>query len=143
MGKKKTLQALRKEALTTLQLMKRLEMADDNGYCTCVSCGVVRQWNDGMHGGHFVPKGKGGTNAWALVEENVWPQCAGCNGFQMAYGKAAQQYTTWMIDWKGREAVDEMLTTNPVVKYTRADLEEKIFAWKEHIKFHKARLGVK
>jgi len=140
MPKKKTTQALRKEALKTLQLMKRVEMADDNGYCTCVSCGVVKKWNE-MDGGHFIPKGKGGQNAWALVEENVWPQCKGCNGFQMKLGKAAQQYTLWMIDHLGRSLVEEMTHTNPVVKYTRADLEEKIYAWNEHIKFHKARIG--
>ena len=95
MAKSKT-QVLRKKALELLQRLSRLKAADDNGYCTCVTCGVVRQWDDAMQGGHFIAKGNGGTNEWALVEENVHPQCAGCNGFGMRYGNAETAYTLYM-----------------------------------------------
>lgn len=135
------MKTLRNKCLTALQLMKRLETANDEGYCECRSCGKWQQWNE-MDGGHFVPKGKGGQNSWALVEENVWPQCKGCNGFQAKYGKANQLYTCWMIDHFGRDFVDEMLQTNPVRKYSKADLEEMLFDFNEHIRFHKKRLGV-
>ncbi len=141
--KPKTVQKLRKEALELLQKLVRLKAADDNGYCSCVNCGVVRQWDDGMQGGHFVAKGKGGTNMWALVEENVNPQCAGCNGIKMRYGNAEAAYTLYMIDMYGREKVDEMIEKNISSKLNRVELEDFISDWKEQIKYHLKRIGRK
>ena len=36
--KKKTIAALVEDAAKLLQKIRRLEEADDNGYCRCVSC---------------------------------------------------------------------------------------------------------
>ena len=140
MAKSKT-QVLRKKALELLQKLSRLKAADANGYCICVTCGVFKKWNDGMQGGHFIAKGNGGTNEWALVEENVHPQCAGCNGFGMRYGNAETAYTLYMIDMYGREAVEVMMVRNQVKKYSRVDLEMMIDDYKEQIKFHEKRVG--
>ena len=141
--KPKTVQKRRKEALELLQKLVRLKAADDNGYCSCVSCGVVRQWDGAMQGGHFVAKGNGGKNMWALVEENVHPQCAGCNGFGMRFGNAETAYTLYMIDMYGREKVDEMMEKNITSKLNRIELEDLISDWKEQINDNLKRIGQK
>jgi hypothetical protein len=135
--KTKTVAKLRKEALTLLQKLVRLKASDDNGYCRCVCCGCVKQWNDGMQGGHFVSRSK---NQWALVEENVHPQCAGCN-YSMGFGNSHKQYTLYMIDMYGREFVEEMISTNNVVKFTRIELQDMIDDFKLQIKENLERIA--
>lgn len=122
----------RTKALETLQKLVRLKAADDNGYCQCVTCGTIDKWTS-MDGGHYIPKGH--SSYWALVEENIHPQCKGCNGFGMKFGTAANQYTLYMIDTYGREFVDEMEEKKRLeVKYYKKDYEEMIKAWTEQIK---------
>jgi len=93
-----------------------------------------------MDGGHFIPKGS--SSYWALKIENVHPQDKGCNGFGMKYGTAAQEYTKWMIDYYGRDFVDEMEATkkNPV-KFYKRDYEDMLKDFNEQIKFHLKRVG--
>ena len=131
----------RTNALNALQKLVRLKAADDQGFCTCVTCGHVSQWNKGMQGGHFIAKGKGGTNEWALVEENVNPQCAACNGIRMRYGNAEAAYTLYMVDMYGREQVDLMIHRNQVVKHSKQDLLDMAADWKQQINFHLKRIG--
>tara|TARA_R100000541_G_scaffold12033_1_gene20327 strand:- start:1716 stop:2135 length:420 start_codon:yes stop_codon:yes gene_type:complete len=131
----------RTNALNALQKLVRLKAADDQGFCACVTCGHVSQWNVGMQGGHFIAKGKGGTNEWALIEENVHPQCAGCNGFRMKYGNAEAAYTLYMVDMYGREQVDLMIERNQVVKHSKQDLFDMTADWKQQINFHLKRIG--
>ena len=130
----------RTKALETLQKLVRVKAADDNGYCTCVTCGKQDLWNSGMQGGHFIPKGS--SSYWSLSEINIHPQCVSCNGFGMKYGTAAQQYTLYMIDMYGRDFVDEMeAKKRDQVKYYKKDYEEMIREWNEEIKEHLARIG--
>ena len=138
--KAKTSQQLRKEALVKLQKLVRMKAADSDGYCTCVTCGAVKMWNDGMQGGHYIPKG--GSSRWALEEVNVHPQCAGCNQFGMSSGSAAQQYTLYMIDMYGREYVEDMLKSKKdVVKWYKSDYTELINDLNAQIKYQNRRLG--
>ena len=131
---------LRAKALETLQLLRRIEEADDNGYCDCVTCGAPFFFKKG-DGGHFIPKGD--SSFWALEEVNVNPQCKGCNGFGMRYGTATQEYTLWMERKYGTEFVQNMLDTKrDIRKYYAADYREMTTAWKERIKHHKKRIGV-
>lgn len=133
---KKTLRA---KALETIQKLVRLKAADDNGYCTCVSCGTFGPWNE-FDGGHYIPKGH--SSYWALEEENIHPQCKSCNGFGMKFGTASQEYTKWMIDFYGRDFVDQMEANKKnVKKIYKSDYEEMISDWKEQIKFHLKRVG--
>ena len=90
----------RSKCLKAIQLLARVSAADDNGYCTCVSCGERGHYKE-FDGGHFIAKGT--SSRWALELINVAPQCKGCNGFGMKYGIAAQQYMLWMIDKYGRK----------------------------------------
>jgi len=139
MAKKTTSATLRSKALKTLQKLARISAADDNGYCQCVSCGKIDHYKN-MDGGHFIPKGS--SNRWALDEQNVHPQCKGCNGFGMKHGSAEAQYTIWMLDWYGKEAVEHMLATKKApIKYYSSDYREMIEDWGQQIMAHERRLG--
>lgn len=130
---------LRTKAITTLQKLVRIKAANDNGLCQCVSCGTWHHWKD-MDGGHWIPKGA--SSALALVEENIHPQCKGCNGFGMKYGSAAQNYTLWMVDYYGREFVDELEARKKEVrKIYKSDYQEMIKDWSEQIKEHEKRIA--
>ena len=131
--------SLRAKALKTLQKLARISAADDNGYCKCVSCGKVDHYKN-MDGGHFIPKGS--SSRWALDEQNVHPQCKGCNGFGMKHGSAEAQYTIWMLDWYGKDAVEHMLATKKdPIKYYSSDYREMIDDWGQQIMAHERRLG--
>ena len=129
----------KRKALETLQKLSRLAAADDNGYCECWSCGTYAPWNE-MDGGHFIPKGH--SSYWALQVENVHPQCKPCNGFGMRFGTAASQYTLKMVDFYGREFVDQMEEQKrDTVKFYKKDYEEMTSEWNELIKHHLNRVG--
>lgn len=130
---------LRAKALETLQKLARIAAADDNGNCQCVSCGEWHHWKE-MDGGHFIPKGH--SSYWALQKENVHPQCKACNNYGMRYGTAAQRYTVWMIDYYGKDFVDDMENQKRnVIKIYKKDYEEMIEEWKDEIKHHLERVG--
>jgi len=127
------------KALDTLQKLVRLKAADEHGYCTCVSCGKIDKWSS-FDGGHFIPKGH--SSYWALREENVHPQCKGCNGFGMKHGTAMSRYTVWMQNMYGKDIVDDMETMKRTqVKFYKKDYEEMTKDWNEQIKFHLKRIG--
>lgn len=129
----------RSKCLTAIQLLARLKSADDNGYCECVSCGKSFHYKTG-DGGHFIPKGN--SSFWALEEENIHPQCKGCNGFGMKYGIAAQQYTVHMVDMYGQDFVDNMFATKSnVKKIYKAEYASMLKEFNVQIKHHKERVG--
>lgn len=134
-----TVATLRSKCLQALQKLARISEADDNGICTCVSCGKQKHYKD-MDGGHFIPKGA--SSYWALREENVHPQCKGCNGFGMRNGSAAQQYTLWMQDMYGADFVEEMLQKkNTICKIKKFEYEDMLKYFNEQIKYHQERIG--
>lgn len=133
------MKTLRAKCLESLQKLVRLKAADDQGYCRCVSCGKVGKWNE-MDGGHFIPKGN--SSFWALREENIHPQCRGCNGFGMRHGTAEQTYTLWMIDYYGRDFVEQMHSTKKdSIKIYKRDYEDMLKDLKSQIKEHLGRIG--
>ena len=131
-------ETLRAKTLKAFQLLRRLEEADDNGYCECVTCGVIKHYTE-VHGGHWLPKGK--SSYFSLDKRNVWPQCVGCNLFGMKHGVAAQNYTMFMIDKFGKSQVDQMLAdSNKPIKLYARDYREMIAEFNAQIKDHKSRL---
>ena len=131
-------ETLRSKALKKLQLLSRIAAADANGYSQCVSCGIKKHYKE-MDGGHYIPKGS--CSYWALREENVHPQCKGCNGFGMKHGSAAQTYTLWMEEYYGRDFVAEMIRDQKKVKKIyAADYRDMIKAWSAQIKAHERRI---
>lgn len=126
-AKKKTkaqqIGALTDKAAKLLQRLVRLKAADEEGYASCVTCGVTKHWTE-LQGGHFIGRGNAATK---IMEENVHPQCAGCNGFGMKHGDAEKIYTIWMIDFYGRDFVNEIIATKgKKYKWFRPDIEDAI-----------------
>lgn len=57
----------------------RLLYADAEGNVQCVTCLVVRYWDDQMDAGHFIPRANMATR---YDEGNVFVQCTDCNRFK-------------------------------------------------------------
>lgn len=130
----------RAEALIAAQLLARISRADDNGYCTCVTCGKVGKYNDGFDGGHFIEKSK--SSYWMLDPRNIHPQCKPCNKDGMKYGGKNVVYTLWMIDTYGREFVDHMEEMKRTrTSYKTVDYDEYIAKAKAEIRDHEKRIG--
>jgi len=130
----------RSKCLTAFQLLRRLEEADDNGFCECVTCGKVQHYTT-VHGGHFLPKGS--SSFYAFDSNNVWPQCPGCNLYGMRHGSAAQVYTLFMIRNFGKEHVDQMLANQrTTVKLYTQDYRDMLADFNARIREEKKRIGV-
>ena len=128
-------------AAVLCQRMVRLKAADDEGYCTCITCGRVSQWNDGMQGGHFIERGKTATK---IDETNVHPQCRNCNKFRMKISSVVLDYEQKLIDYYGREHVEDMKRrAKQPFKPDRQWIAEQVEYFKEQIAFHEKRLGVR
>lgn len=106
MAKKKSIAKRVEEVAVLVQKYVRLKASDDNGYVSCVTCGVTRLWNDQMQGGHFIERSYLATK---LLEENIHPQCSTCNGpFGGTPSSNPIQYTFYMEDTYGRDFIEEL-----------------------------------
>ena len=133
--KPKSIAKLTEVAATELQLLVRLKASDDNGYCSCVTCGVTRHYKDSMQGGHFI--GRKWT-ATRLLEENVHVQCSNCNGPQRG---APIPYTLYMEDTYGREFVDELLVKkHQTKKYSRIEIMDLIADLRQRVRDEEERV---
>lgn len=137
--KPKTLAKLSDECAVLLQRLVRLKAADDQGYCKCVTCGKVEHFSE-MQGGHFVGRR---IQATKLMEENVHPQCRGCNCFGMKQTHYVLKYRQFMVDYYGEDFVKELeskaWTTH---KHDRQDLESLKAYFKKQIAEQENRLGI-
>ena len=130
----------RAKALEAAQLLARISRADDDGYCTCVTCGHIGKWNEGFDGGHFIAKGS--CSYWMLDPRNIWPQCKACNGNGMKFGNKEADYTLFMIDWFGREFVDYMKSKEKtIIKRSSLVYDEYISVTHKEINEHKKRVS--
>ena len=125
--RKKTLRALIDDVAKLLQKHVRLKAAvaaDKNGFIECVSCGKWYHWKN-MQGGHWIERGKQATK---IMEENIHPQCAGCNQYGMRHRTHVREgYSKYMRNMYGDDFCDEMLTSSrKPKKYLRADLEDMV-----------------
>ena len=133
--KNKSVAKLVDEAATLLQLLVRLKAANDNGYVSCVVCGVSRHYLDGMQGGHFISRGKLATK---LMVENVHPECRGCN---MPGGGHEAGWASYMLETYGKEFIDELHSISRTVKkYTRSEVIEIKKDLSTQIKEHECRV---
>ena len=128
MPKRKTIATLVNEAATLLQKKVRIKAADDSGMCQCVTCKKWGHWKE-MQGGHFISRR---YTAHKLLEENIHPQCRGCNGPLMGN---LTNYTLYMVDHYGRDFVDHLESTKgETKKYSRAEITEIIEELKTEVK---------
>jgi len=120
------------------QRLVRLANADDDGWCQCVTCGEVRQWNE-LDAGHYVTRF---NKATILDERNCWPQCKNCNQW---HGGSPALYRVFLVQKFGEEVVLELERTkfpkNHV--WNRYELAEKKYDLEQEIKVHEKRLGIK
>ena len=130
----------RAEALIVAQELARISRADDNGFCTCVTCGHIGRWNDGFDGGHYIAKGS--SSYWMLDPRNIWPQCKPCNGNGMKFDGIESLYTLFMIREFGEEFVIQMQDVKKTtVKRTTNDYNDFIKSAKAEVAKHKKRIG--
>jgi hypothetical protein len=136
--KQKTIAKLVDDAAVLLQKLVRMKAADSDGWCKCVTCGAIRQWKE-LQGGHLIERGK---TAVKLLEEQVNPQCEGCNGFGMKYRPTVVlAYRRFMVERHGEDFVRWLeAEAFKVKKYTRHEVEAITFDFKRRIAQEEARL---
>ena len=137
--KPKSIARLVDDCAVLLQKLVRMKAADSNGYCSCVTCGK-RDHYTAMQGGHLIERGRTATK---LVEEQINPQCPGCNMYRMKTASGVLDYRRFMVGMYGEELVQELeQLSKQTKKYTRAEVEELTAEFKRQIKEQEARLGI-
>lgn len=125
MAKKETLSSLKKKCDAWFSKFIRLRDSDDNGICTCCTCGKKEEWKH-MQCGHFVPRNHLSTR---FDEKNCNVQCVGCNMF-----KSGMQYEHGRyIDRKyGEGTADKLMEKNKsVFKITGTEYNDMINFYRE------------
>ena len=139
--RKKKLRTIPQEmesAAIALQRLVRLKAADQDGFVVCVTCGIKRQWDDRMQGGHFISRRYTATK---LQEENVHVQCYGCNGPLSRDGSVTVKFTLFMVDMYGRTFVNAMIAAKETpTKHTRSQIAELKAGFDKRIKELEAKL---
>lgn len=79
----------------------RLRDADENGYCRCFTCGLVRHWKQ-LDCGHGIGRQHKATK---YHEQNNHAQCKRCNGFE---GGMRERYKEEMDKRYGAGSWDKM-----------------------------------
>ncbi len=114
-----TLPTLKKETAIDFQKMIRLEAADINKQCECITCGKSYHWKT-MHAGHWRSRKH---NATLLEETNCHPQCVSCNNFE---GGMSSEYSAFLLERYGADEVARLIRlSNEVRKFTREELLEQ------------------
>lgn len=80
----------------------RQKHADSNGNIKCISCDTVLPWKE-SHCAHYIGRASKATR-W--MEENLRPACPSCNVYRKEFHM--REYTLKMIDFYGRDFVDEL-----------------------------------
>lgn len=137
--KKKTVAQEVEKAAVLMQRLVRLKAADENGYCTCVTCGKVDHYKN-MQGGHFYSRRH---LVFKLFIENCHVQCASCNHFGMKTTKIQEAYRIYMEDMYGARRVRAMqkLAWRPSPKFYRDEVIELQRDFAKQIKEHEYRIG--
>ncbi|MGI6170080.1 MAG: recombination protein NinG [Christensenellales bacterium] len=152
--KKKSLSKVRTEALTAMQLLRRLEESDERGYCYCISCGK-RMFYKQAQGGHYIPRRHRSTE---LEPDNINPQCARCNGFlsgntilyrdnlvkSIGLERVERLENMFRAEQGDEDAMDKLSLDDQIkvnMKKKISDYQELIKDLKKCIKVEKERLG--
>jgi len=109
-------------ALQRLVRVKAAVSARANGMIKCVTCNQWGHYKDMDAGHYFSRKDK----AVKLLEENIHPQCKGCN-IKMSHGdtKVTEAYRRFMVDTYGEDMLAELeMMAWGVAKFDRSDIEQ-------------------
>ena len=137
--KKRTIAQEVEAAAKLLQKYVRLKASDDNGYCTCVTCGKVDHYK-AMQGGHFYSRRH---TVFKLFEENIHPQCPSCNVYGMKTTRTQEAYRIYMEDMYGARRIRAMqkLAWRAAPKFDRQEVIQFQRDLKEKIKQEEYRIG--
>ena len=98
----------------------RLRDADENGFCTCYTCGKVAHYKE-MQNGHFWSRTHLSTR---FNENNCKVQCVGCNIFKKGN---YIEYTKRLLKELGEEKFNELeQLKNSTVKISKSEYEQMI-----------------
>jgi len=123
-AKKPTRSKLVKKLDTVFSQYIRRSNADNNGYCTCVTCNKTFHWKE-IQAGHFMSR-KHYSIRWD--ERNVKPQCVACNVY-----RAGEQYKYSIF--LGTELANVLyLQSKELVKFTNYELEDMINDYSDKLK---------
>lgn len=81
----------------------RKSSANEFGFCTCVTCGQVKEWKK-MDAGHFIDRQ---FKSVMYDERNVHPQCKICN---RSKNGMPDQYRVFMKIKYGQSVIEELET---------------------------------
>lgn len=106
----------------------RMKNADQNGCCTCITCGKKFHWKK-LDAGHFVNR-KHLSLRWNEI--NVQPQCIAENRFDEgnlpAFGIALQQKY-------GEDIIKKLLVLkNQSTRFTQFEIDQMVIFYKQEIK---------
>lgn len=140
-AKKKKLKSIARlvdEAAGLLQKLVRMKAADSNGMVRSFTSPKVLHWTE-MQGSHFIQRNRVATK---LLEENVHPQTAGENMYDMKTASGVLDYRRAMVDFYGEDFVQWLeLESKKTKKYTRSEVEGIIFDFKRQIQQQESRLS--
>jgi len=106
----------------------RLKNADENGVCTCISCGKKAHWKN-MDCGHYI---KRQFKSVRFNENNCWPQDRHCNYFLQ--GNDAN-YRKNLVKKIGEQKVLLLEAQKRVTKkWTRFEIEALIEHYTQEVK---------
>ena len=92
----------RREADRLFSLLVRQENADEDGICTCATCGTRTFWRF-IHCGHFMVRQNQATR---FDRENTGPQCVKCNTFSEGKQYEFAKYLDKKYGYRTAEKMD-------------------------------------
>lgn len=123
-AKKPTRSKLVKKLDVVFSQYIRLSNADNNGFCTCVTCKNRFHWKE-IQAGHFMSR-KHYSIRWD--ERNVSTQCKSCNVFR--WGEQ-YKYSLYLGEKLSKQLLEE---SRIIRKFTNIELEEMIADYSERVK---------
>ena len=122
-------QKLKKKLWTFVSEYIRRKDADFNGYVACVTCGVVKKWQD-LDCGHYHPRTDGLSTYF--LEKNLAPQCRSCNSFR--HGNLTR-YAIWLRRKYGEQILEELAWKQQQhITISNKEYEELIKEYKNKLK---------
>ena len=123
-AKKPTRSKLVKKLDVVFSQYIRLSNADNNGFCTCVTCKNRFHWKE-IQAGHFMSR-KHYSIRWD--ERNVKPQCVACNVY-----RSGEQYK--FSQYLGNNLAEDLQKkSNLITKFTSDELQDMIDSYTAKVK---------
>lgn len=119
--KKKNARYWRKKAKAAFQKYVRIRDANDDGICSCVTCGKQIVYNKNCDGGHYR---SAKFNSTCFDERNCHAQCKSCNMSRMDMIETLQEYERQIDKRYGKGTAKQLRDTSLMTKrYTSAEYE--------------------